>query len=287
MKNEENKKSSNLFVIILFVVIIIFALFFPKIYNFIENQKLPEVPKTQTDDDEENKIVTTEDLSSLHTPIMRTSIYDENTYYSLDTFTISNMSNADILFNAFINIEEVTSANVTIKKSNAYSRCSRTPMEFSSSLIGLRVQNVLGKNVKFNLESFYVPVDSTSSYKGNWRYDGANSRFIYDGVCTSNAKDTSYYDLRSHIKAEYENNDIIVYEYLGFAKVKGNDYTIYSDANMTVELTSGTLSSVEELNDIFEKLDNNSKKIYKYTYKNTLCSYNEYCLYKGEYVNEL
>ena len=213
---------------------------------------------------------------------MRNSIYDENTYYSLDTFNISNMSNTDILYNAFMDIYE---GNIT--SSNSYSKCSNTPMEFEQNYLELRIKNILGKNVKYNLDSFYVPVDSSSSYKGDWRYDSSNSRYIYDGLCNSNIPDTSYYDLTSFIKAEYDGNDIIVYDYIGFAKIIGNNYKIYSDAKMTNEIANGTLNSTDELNNIFQNLDNSKKRIYKYTFKNTLCSYNDYCLYKGEYINEL
>ena len=282
MDNEKKKKSNNLFVIILFVIVIVFVLFFPKLYSFIEKAKLPEVPKTQTEDDNEEKVVTDELLEELHYPIMRNSIYDSNTYYTLDKFTISNMSNSDILYNAFMDMYE---GNIT--KSNSYSRCSNTPMEFNDYYIEFRIVNILGKNVKYTLDSFYVPEDSNSSYKGNWRYDNLNSKFIYDGLCSSKASNTTYYDLTSLIKSEYDGKDIVVYYYVGFAKVVNNNYTIYKDAKMTEELKNGTINSVDELNSIFESINNRDKKIYKYTFKNTLCKYDEYCLYKGEYVNEL
>ena len=283
MNNEENKKNNNLFVIILFVVVIICVLLFPVVYNYIEKEKLPEVPHEE-EPKEEEKVVTEEDLADIHFPIMRNSIYSSNTYYSLDKFKISNMSNSDILYNAFMGIEET---NTNIKPSDSYSRCSTTPMEFNSNLIELRVKNILGKNVEYNFENISVPVDSSSSYKGTWRYDEVNARYIYDGLCTSNEPNTKYYDIEDFIKAEYQDKDIIVYYYVGFAKVEGENYTIYSDSNMTNALNSGTSSNIDDIKTIFKNLDNNSKKIYKYTFKNTLCSYYEYCLYEGEYINEL
>ena len=49
-----------------------------------------------------------------------------------------------------------------------------------------------------------------------------------------------------------------------------------------------TINEVEEeLLNTFKSLDKKQKKIYKYTFKNTLCSYDEYCLYEGKWVNEL
>ena len=79
----------------------------------------------------------------------------------------------------------------------------------------------------------------------------------------------------------------MVYYYVGFAKVVDNNYTIYSDANMTNELTKGTFTTLEDLNTVFKNINKENKKIYKYTFKNTLCSYNEYCLYEGKWITEL
>ena len=89
------------------------------------------------------------------------------------------------------------------------------------------------------------------------------------------------------IKVQYEDDDIVVYYYVGFAKVVGNDYTIYKDAKMTKELSKGTFTSVEELNNLFKSMNKKEKNIYKYIFKDTLCSYNEYCLYEGKWINEL
>lgn len=282
MENQKNQNSSNLFVIIMFIVIIVLVLLFPMIYNFIEKQKLPEVPQEEHKPNEEEKVVTDEILQDIHYPIMRNSIYEPNTYYSLNKFTISNMSNEDILYNAFMGIEEVT-----LKESNTYSRCSNTPRQFDAEFIGLRIKNILGKNINYTLDTFYVPEDSNSNYPGTWDYDSYNSRFTYQGLCSSKESNTTYYDLEEFIKAEYQDKDIIVYYYVGFAKVIDNNYYIYSDAYMTNEINSGEFINLDELNTIFKSLGNQNKKIYKYTFKNTLCSYNEYCLYQGEYINEL
>jgi len=127
----------------------------------------------------------------------------------------------------------------------------------------------------------------THYYTGTWNYDSANNRFIYVGLCESKVTNIKYYDLEELIKLEYENDDINAYYYVGFAKVVDNNYTIYKDANMTVELTKGTFTTLDNLNKIFEGLDKKNKNIYKYTFKNTLCTYNEYCLYQGEWINEL
>ena len=165
--------------------------------------------------------------------------------------------------------------------------CTNVSKQFNQDYIELRIKNILGKNIKYNLENFYVPEDANSNYKGNWSYDRNNSRFIYNGLCNSKATNTKYYNLEELIKSEYDNNDIVVYYYVGFAKVVNNNYTIYKDAKMTEELSNGTFTSLDDLNNTFKSLNKNNKKIYKYTFKDTVCSYNEYCLYEGKWVNEI
>ena len=280
----ENKKDKNnsLFIAIVFAILLILVFLLPKIYEFIETEKLPEVEKTEEKEEKKETKVDEETLESIHFPIMRNSVYDSNTYYSLDKFTISNMSNNDILYNAFMDIYE---GNMTTSNTNG--SCTKTPKQFSVDYLELRVKNILGKNVKYKLESFYVPEDSTSNFKGTWVYDSSYARFVYNGLCSSKATNTKYYNLEELISAKYEGNDIIVNYYVGFAKVVNNSYVIYSDAKMTKEINSGAFTSLEDLNNIFKSINKNNKKIYKYTFKNTLCSYDEYCLYEGKWVNEI
>lgn len=279
---KKSEKNNSLFIIILFAVILVLVLFLPKIYEFIETERLPEIENKEEQEEIKETTVDEETLESIHFPIMRNSIYDSNTYYSLETFTISNMSNNDILYNAFMDIYEgnMTSSNIT-------GSCTSISKQFNVDYLELRIKNILGKNVKYNLESFYVPEDSNSNYKGTWVYDSSYSRFVYNGLCSSKATNTKYYNLEELISAKYEDSDIVVNYYVGFAKIVGNNYVIYSDANMTKEIHSGTFTSLEDLNNIFKSINKNNKKIYKYTFKNTLCSYNEYCLYEGKWVNEV
>ena len=276
------KDNSSILVIILFVLIIVFVLFVPKIYSIIENSKLPKLQNSSIKQKEEIKRIDDELLSSLHYPIMRNSIYSKDTYYSLDTFKVSNMSNEDILYNAFLDMYEGN-----IVDSNIWGSCVTAPKEFSSEYIKLRVNNILGKDLKYTFADFKVPEDSTSNYKGTWKYDSSNSRFIYNANCRKTSYTSKYYNLEELIKAEYNNDDIVVYKYVGFAKVDNDNYVIYKDANMTEEISNGTFTSIEDLNNTFKSIDEKNKKIYKYTFKDTLCSYNEYCLYEGKWVNEL
>ena len=244
---------------------------------------MPKVENIRNEEKEEIKKIDESILETIHYPLMRTSIYDMNTYYSLDKFTVNNLSNNDILLNAFLDIYE---GNITSYEGLGF--CTNLSKQFNKDYLELRIKNILGNRLKYTLDSFYVPEDLNSSYVGNWAYDSWNGRFTYNGLCQSNATNVKYYDLEELIKFEYEGkNDIAVYYYVGFAKVEGNNYTIYKDAALTQELSSGTFFSEDELNNTFKNLNKNNKKIYKYVFKNTLCSYNEYCLYEGKWINEL
>ena len=279
---KKKEKNNSLFLIILFTILIIIVLFLPTIYNFIEEQKLPKVEAPENNEKEQSKEIDEDVLETIHYPIMRNSIYDFNTYYSLDKFTISDMSNNDILYNAFIDMYEGN-----IVSSNVKGSCTTLAKEFNKDFIELRINNILGKNINYTLDNFYVPEDSESNYKGTWTYDSYSSKFIYNGLCESKINDTKYYNLEQLIKLEYENDDIVAYYYVGFAKVIGDSYIIYSDADMAQELSNGIFTTIEDLNSVFNGLDKDNKKIYKYTFKNTLCSYNEYCLYEGKWINEI
>jgi len=280
-KNDDSKNA--IFIIILLAVVAILVLFFPKIYDLINSFSMPEVEKIETEEKEETKKIDEGILETIHYPMMRTSIYDSNTYYALDKFAISNLSNNDILLNAFLDVYE---GNMTSYE--GVGACTTISKQFNKDYLELRIKNILGNKINYKLDNFYVPEDLNSKYTGTWNYDSWNNRFVYVGLCNSRATNVKYYDLEELIKLEYENkNDIVAYYYVGFAKVEGNNYVIYSDSKMTKELKKGTLTNVEELDAIFKNVNKNKKQIYKYTFKNTLCSYNEYCLYEGKWIDEL
>ena len=265
----ENKQK-NILMWSLFAVAIIVVFFFPKIYDLVTNLTLPKVEKNKPEPVEEVKKVTDEIISDIHFPLMRNSKYSKDTYYSLDTFTSNDMNNNDKLLSAFLRLETVDIVN------NA----------FKSTYLELLIDNVLGKSVEYNLERFYVPVDSKSTYKGYWNYNPYNGLYVYQGGTDGSSTKTEYYNLEQKIKAEYEKRDIVIYYYVGFATLEGDNYVIYSDPGMTNKISEGTLKD-EDLNTVFSKINNNKKKIYKYVFKDTICSYSEYCLYEGKWVNEL
>ena len=267
MKNKKGKDNNTL-VWILIGVLIIGVFSIPYISKFID--KLTESKPVRTEEKviEEEKVVDEETLNDIHFPIMRISKYSKDTYYSKDVFKISDMSNEDILYNAFTGIENININNNTLE----------------SKYIDLRIKNMLGKNVKYNLTRFYVPQDSKSKYKGFWNYDANRKLYVYQGGNVNENKNIEYYDLTSLKSAEYDNRDIIVYYYVLFAKVENNKYTIYSDPSMTNIISEGNMD--KSLDTVFEGIDNSKKRVYKFRFKDTLCSYSEYCLYEGAWVDE-
>lgn len=280
MENQNNK--NGILIIVLLAVSTIIVLFFPNLYDLVTSISMPKVEQIEQEEKEKVKEIDESILETVHFPLMRNSIYDKNTYYTLDKFTISNLSNNDILLNAFLDIYE---GNMTSYE--GMGACTNISKQFNKDYIELRIKNILSNKLNYTLSNFYVPEDSNSKYVGNWNYDSSNSRFTYVGLCNSKATTTKYYNIEELIKMEYDNKDIIAYYYVGFAKVEGNNYTIYKDANMTEEIKSGVLNNVDELDSIFKDIKKKNKKIYKYRFKNTLCTYNEYCLYEGKWIDEL
>lgn len=268
MKKNKSAKDSNTLVWVLLGVLIIGVFSMPYISKLID--KITESKPVHNKEEiiVEEKVVDEETLNDIHFPIMRTSKYSSNTYYNKDVFKISDMSNDDILYTAFTGIENVNINNNTLE----------------SKYIDLRIKNMLGKNVKYELTRFYVPQDAKSNYKGFWNYDANRKLFVYQGGNANENKSIEYYDLTSLKSAEYDNRDIIVYYYVLFAKVENNKYTLYSDPSMTNIISEGNMDV--PLDVIFENIDNSKKRVYQFRFKDTLCSYSEYCLYEGAWVDE-
>lgn len=270
MKKNKKSNNGNTFLLVLALIVVVFVFLLPYLYNFITDLRMPKVPKNNEAKTEEvKKTVDSETLEDIHFPIMRSSKYSATSYYNLDVFKTSDMSNADILYNAFMDIEAVNINNNTVK----------------SKYMELRIKNILGKNVNYKFERFYVPQDADTKYKGYWNYDAKRGLFVYQGGTKNENKSIEYYDLTSLKSAEYDNKDIVVEYYILFAKVQGKNYTIYNDPSMTNVVSTGTLDN-KSLSEIFNSIDNGNKKVYRFVFKTTLCSYQEYCLYEGAWVDD-
>ena len=270
-----DKKGSSVFIIVLLLIVLVAVFCFPKINKFIAKVTSPKIEQSNTNK-KEDKVFDKNIIEDVHFPIMRNSVFSSNSNYLSDKFTISNLSNKDILLNAFLDMHEGN-----IKNLGTPARCGGVSATFDKKYIELRIKNILGRNLNYKLETFEVPEGNNTKYPGTWTYDG--TKFVYDGVCNKNTKTTKYYDLKQLKEGKYEEEDLVLYYYLGFAKVEGNKYIMYSKPDMKDEISTGEFVDLDSLQDIFESIDNKRKSIYKYTFKDDICTYSEYCLYEGSW----
>ena len=277
-------KKNTILMLLIFVIVgaLIFSL--PDIYNKVQELTAPKVDviDIKKEKEKQKEVITIDSdlVQKLTYPIMRNNKYSMDTYYSLDEFTMDNLSNNDILYNAFLDIYTGYFVN------HGSVGCTSNSKEFDASYMIARIKNIIGKDIDYTLEDFTVPnINRDTDYIGTWKYDG--DKFIYYGNCNKENSGTMYYDLSKlyKVNTSKDNNALFLYHYVGFVKVDGNKYIIYSDYNMTNEVTNGTISDTSELDDIFNNLDMSNFRTYKYTFKKGLCSYDNYCFYKGEWIN--
>ena len=231
MDNNQNNNKNGILIIVLLAVVAILVLFFPKIYGFVNSFSMPKVEKIEVKEETKEEEISEDILEIVHFPLMRTSIYNKDTYYLLDKFTIKNLSNNDILLNAFLDVYE---GNMTSYE--GVGACTNISKQFNKDYMELRIKNIVSNKLEYKLENFYVPEDLDTKYTGTWNYDSYNNRFVYVGLCSSKATNTKYYNLEQQIKMEKNKSNLDIYYYVGFAKVEGNNYVIYKDAKMTEEI---------------------------------------------------
>lgn len=282
----EKKKIILLCILCLFIGLVIF--FMPNLYKFLENKKVPKVVEEVIVEEEEkieNLTIESDVIKNLKYPIMRYNIYSSNSYYEKSDFKVSYLTNEQILINAFVDIYE---GNISDYKGSKPS-CASEAKELKSSYINSRIKNILGNNIKYNNADFNVSeLSNYSKYLGSWKYNASTDTYIYYGTC-SKQSGVKYYDLKvlNKVESKNENKEVSVYAYLGFAKVDNDKYIIYSDAAMSNKIKAGTFTTVENLNKDFEQyLKNNKTKQYKFVFKKGICTYGDYCLEEGAWLDE-
>lgn len=287
------EKKNLILLFVIFALIGLLILFMPQIYNFTQSLESNSEPKPEVIEESKNEEVEkitmdSEIVSELTYPVMRNDLYSSDSYYQLSSMLVTDMTNNDILYNAFIDLYE------GYLKDHSTVGCASNSKEFSASYLESRIKNVIGRNVDYTNETFIVPSSNSSTeYVGEWRYNEASDSYIYYGDCNTVVRNTMYYDLTKlvNLETENENSILYLYYYVAFAKIEKNQvdytYTIYSDANMEKEIKSGNINSIEEINSVYEEyLKENPVRMYKYTFKKGLCTYDNYCFYKGEWVND-
>ena len=286
MSKEQKGNYYSFFITV--VIVGLLVVFMPEIYKFLDHQDTPKIENQASDDKQKEEPITLDSavVKSLFVPVMRIDNYEKFTYYQKDIMTISDMSNSDLLINAFLQLYD---GSFSAYEGNANGSCLNynDQKQLKEIYIKSEIESKLGKNITFTYEDFTVPISTGNQYAGKWHYDSAQNIFIYKGTCDK-TKTTSYYDLVSFYDVESEDNDktLYVYAYVAFAKLENGSYVIYQDVDLTKEITSGSANTIEELNLKFKDyVKDNPVNTYKYTYKKGLCTYGEYCLDKGEWIN--
>lgn len=293
-----DSKGSPIVIIVALIIAAASVFLFPKAYRFFSKiTTKPEKIETSNSSTNEEPVyekITTDSkvLTTFTYPIMRNSQYEKNSYYQKESITMSEFSNNDILYNAFIHVYSGSIGPYKGGYAGTYCGTANTKKEVNSKYLEARIDNLFSRNTKYTHATFRVPsTNKDTPYVGTWVYNAKTKKYIYYGDCEGvTPSNIMYYDLKSISKANGNaNNTVIdVTYYMGFAEVNvsNKNYTIYSDANMTSALTTGTLTSTDyeqELNAIFNNYLSNARS-YKYTFSSNNCSFQDYCFEKGEWL---
>ena len=295
---ENIQASSNYFLIFVLLIIIAGIYFIPQITNMIKKDtksKEPETEEKKKKKEEEKVEYSWDDkiIKDITFPVMRVSPGSDTSYYTLDKMTVANMTNNEILFNAFIN---VYTGNIGYHQGGydgVFCGSAEQQRELNAKYIDARVDNLFTKNTEFTHEDFYVPFTVGSSYYGLWRFNPNTYSYVYYGECNPQGlAGEFYYDILvpAEIKTSKDGKTAYLTYNMGFAKMIGDEYEIYRDANYTNLLISDTFKTDDqekELEDVFaDYVKDHSVNKYKYTYSKNDCSYADLCYISGEWVNE-
>ena len=267
-------------VLILCIIVGIVIFYMPEIYKKLQEEDVKPIENTNKKIKNEKKQEITMDseiVKNLTYPIMRNDSSNINSYYELDSFTFNDMSNSDILYNAFIDLYE----GYIIDHESV--GCTNNSKEFASSYLKSRIHNVIDRNINYIDEDFNVY--SNSDYIGLWKYNSSSDSYIYYGNCNDNKSNITYYDIMYFYSLEVpSDNTIYLYYYIAFSKIEGNTYTIYSDAHMNYEILKGNIPN--DINEVYNSIDKRMLKKYRYIFKKGSCTYDNYCFNKGEWIND-
>lgn len=266
------KRGTIILIITCVVIVVIGIISMPQIYKMLNTSGVDVVEnntsKKNTDTKEEiNK--DSEIVSTLVYPIMHNDISITDNYYKNDSIKVSDLSNNDILYNAFLNIYSGYINNDDV-------------ISFDSNYLVSRIENIFGPKTGYNLVDFTVPSGSFSEYTGIFNYDNTTKMYTFNKQDSNS--NIVYYDVKNIYDASSPNDNTITTSFnIAFVKIENNKYTLYKDYNYTDEISSGDYTSMETLENMLETLDT---KKYQYTFRKDTCNYDSYCFYEGKWLNE-
>lgn len=298
-EEETSSKSSIVLLVVSAVVIAVTIFCFPAIGRFIDNvtvkrEKIPKTTNSNSNEPTYEKItVDSKVLSNFTYPIMRNSEYSKTSYYQKDSITMSEFSNNDILYNAFVHV--YTGSIATYNGSYGANYCGKGIRKMvNEKYLTARIENSYSRKTNYKHATFVVPsTNKDTQFVGTWYYDSKLKAYIYYGDCNPiEPTNILYYDLTDMYDANGNSNNTVidVSYHIAFAEVNASSrqYKIYNDASMTNVISSGELTTNDyekELNQIFKDLSKDSQvKSYKYTFSTADCAYQDYCFEKGEWI---
>ena len=265
------KKGKVILIVVCVLIVVIGIISMPYIYKVINTNKVNISDNTK--DKKKDKVdkidKDSEIISTLVYPVMHNDVSVMDNYYKNESITVADLSNNDILYNAFLNIYPGYINN-------------SGPVTFDSNYLVSRIENIFGPKTGYNLVDFTVPSGSFSDYIGTFTYNADNKTYTFNKNDSNN--NIVYYDVKSMYDASSPNDGVITTSFdVGFIKIEGNKYTLYSDYNYTEEISSGEFNDMESIENMLSTLET---KKYQYTFRKDTCNYDSYCFTEGKWINE-
>lgn len=298
--NNENQnistgKMATIFIIGIVAMLVIYFLpvISDKVDDFVLNHKKNKESSNAVQEEVEKVApykISDEVIKGLNYPIFHVDKSSKTTYLSQDKISVKDISNDDLLYNSFIRNSNLTT-NYAGGYSTTYCGANNQKKSIKAYYLTEGVKEIFGKKTSVSVQSFSIPLNNgKTNYYGSWVYVKNKDYFVYMGDCKAKQANTLYYDISVpyDVESADENKNISVYSKIAFAMVdKSNKtYTLYSDANYTNEISSGTLKTTNyenELTSVAEQIKDKFNN-YKFGFTQVNCPFKEYCFSTGEWV---
>lgn len=297
-------KGGNSFIVlgsILALLVIAFIYFLPQIKNMTSKDNKPKPISTSNKEEKKVEIekltLKSDEVKNAKYPVLHVNSANKNTYLKLDSVSVSNLSNNDILYNALIDVYDGSMASYRGSYDSKFCGTSAQKVYVDYRYVELRVEGAFSRNTKYSHNNITVPVNNPKTkYVGVWKYNKKGKYYVYYGNCNQKSSNILYLDINSPydvdnklIDEKYKIKEMYLYNYIGFVvlNTSNKNYTIYSDANYTKKVSSGVLKTNNyetELKEIVGNIGKDSLNKYMYTYSNNNCPYMDYCFKSGQWV---
>ena len=237
------KKGTIVLIIVCVIIVIVGIISMPNIYKMLNTSgvNISDNNKEKKDSNVKEEItMDSEIVNTLVYPVMHNDVSVIDNYYKNNNITVADLSNNDILYNAFLNIYSGYITNDGI-------------VSFDSNYLISRIENMFGPKTGYNLIDFTVPSGSFSEYTGVFKYDAGSKKYVFNKIDYNSR--VIYYDVKKMYDASSPNENTINTSFnIAFVKIENNRYTLYRDYNYTEEISNGEYTNMESLENILTKL---------------------------------